>query len=146
MSKRVLFLVHVENSLVHLMPRGYLHDVCKHIDSSDYDRVYHFSSGLGLTGDDVVDELKGWIDEEIDWAWGYEPEVFEHNPEELPYVIESSGHDYTWIPPFLRDSSLWNGVDITLGGGCDSECLQDMVCVLNHQQIAFNKVRNLVYP
>ena len=142
MRKKILFLVHIEETFRKFFERkeDYIENIIN--KSEEYDRVYHFNSCI----DDLetVEELRHIITDEIDWGWGYEPECFESNPEERKFLILSSGHEYTWIPPELR-SFDWDNVEISLGGGCDGECLADMESILDELGVDYNFLYEMVY-
>jgi hypothetical protein len=62
--------------------------------------------------------------------------------EERKWVIESYGHEFTWVPPALRtlpDRS------VALAGGAMGECLADMESVLDHLGIKFNRLSGVVF-
>ena len=142
----ILFLVHIEPGMKPCMPLGYPERVAEIVDAAEYDRVYHMSSGFEREAH--VWEIGYIITTEIEWAWGYEPETFEDQPDELPWVIESSGHEYTWVPPELRDLArlLRNpNVSVTVGGGHEYECMADFLCVLDHLEINYQVDNDLVY-
>lgn len=141
---KVLLLVHVEETFRKFFSDDLLNNIEKAINNGEFDEVIHFTSGIN--NEEPVEEITTLVDEEIDWGWGYEPEVFENQPHELEHVIESIGHEYTWIPPELRErASRLKNCHVTLGGGYHAECLADMVAVLNHLDIPFDYRREFVY-
>lgn len=141
---RILLLVHIEETFRKFFDDDMLCRITEAIDNEEYDKVYHFTSGINDF--EPVEEIRSHINEFVDWAWGYEPEAFEHDPDELQHIIESSGHEYTWVPPELRDSAEWlRHTDITIGGGYDGECLTDMECVLRHLEIPYKRRRDFIY-
>ena len=137
---RVLLLVHVEESFRSSFPPGYAARIRKFARRKD--RVIHCTSHVG--DDRPISEILDVVGEEIDWAWGYEPESFDGD--EKGHVIRTYGnhHEWTWVPPELR---RWKPGDhsITLGGGCDAECLDDMRAVLRHLGLPYREARSLVY-
>ncbi len=132
-----LLLVHIEDNFRKHWPDFYLETL------TDYMKKYD-GPIIHCTYEKPSDIIKPFLTGEIYWGWGYEPEVFENQPDEVPWVIESSSwaHEYTWIPHELRH---WTEGPVLLGGGAIGECLQDMVCVLNHMNIHYEKVRKLIY-
>lgn len=142
----ILFLVHIEHGMLPCMQVGYPERVAEIVDAATYSRVYHMSSWIG--SDAHLDAIAGVVTATIDWGWGYEPDKFEDEPEELPWLIESSGHEYTWVPPELRDLARLlrsPGVCVTVGGGHEYECMEDFLCVLDHLEIEYQVDHDLVY-
>lgn len=139
---KVLILVHVEETFRKYFGDNLLPEIEKAIHRNHFDRIIHCTSNLN--DDQPVYEIANLVDTQIDWAWGYEPDVFPK--QEQQFVIESKGHEYTWIPPFLRDAQYWlKSAKVTLGGGCEAECLADMESVLDYLNIPFQKQRKFVY-
>jgi len=78
------------------------------------------------------------------WGWGYEHGMFDD--EENEWVIPtSSPHEWTWVPPELRDKDEWNRHEISVGGGCIGECLQDFLDVLEFVGIEHRVVDGYCY-
>lgn len=136
----MLLLVHIEEQFRSRLSDEYLARVRQACKRADY--VVHASSNFGY--DLYVPELEGVIDETIDWAWGYEPEAFDYDEDEKKWVIPTvnSMHEFTWVPPLFRRP--FNRY-LAVGGGCDGECLADMLSVLQHQNISYRLRRPLVY-
>ncbi len=106
-----------------------------------YDRVIVLSSGM----DDIpitpirFNNLETW-----EWSWGYDPEQMTEAEE--AWVIPSLGHEWTWVPPQLRNNMrTFKAAEIFIGGGFESECLQDWVDVLNYMKLDYTKVRELIF-
>jgi hypothetical protein len=132
---KTLILVHVENTFRRFFPDGFIRNLRLLLPR------YHVIHATSCINDyDPIEEIADLVDEKIDWGWGYEPEVF--NEDERRFLIESSGHEWTWIPPELRSSRFR---DVRLGGGCNGECLTDMECVLRHQKIRYRLLPSIVY-
>lgn len=142
--RKVLLLVHVEETFRSYFRPGMLEMIADAIGEGEFDEVIHFTSNIN--DEQPVEEIACLVDEDVSWSWGYEPEVFETQPEELPFLIESSGHDWTWVPPELRQwASRLRASKVYLGGGCDSECLADMESVLRHLQVDYERRREFIY-
>jgi len=141
----VLILVHIENVFRDKFPYDYL--TIMQECAEKYDRIIHCTSCI----DDLhpCPEIRWMVGQEIDWSWGYEPEVFEDDPNELVWVIPASGHEYTWVPEELREgASLWRLLKqstVHVGGGFETECLQDFLDVLDYVEIDYSVVRDYVY-
>jgi hypothetical protein len=142
---KTLFLVHIEEMFRdHFPDRMYVPRIQRAM--TIYDQVYVMSSHVMHDGPirEIQSHCLGY--QEIDWGWGYEPDQFEGHEVEQSWIIESSGpHDYTWVPPELRCPDPWNQMDISVGGGCRSECLADFICVLDHQRIRHRLVEGYIY-
>ena len=142
----ILFLVHIEDAMRPCMSPRYPERVAEVVFAAEYDRVYAMTSGF--EHDPYIWEIGGVVTAEIEWAWGYEPEAFEDQPKELPWLIESAGHEYTWVPPELRNLARLlrlPDVSVTVGGGVDGECLTDFCCVLDHLEVEYQVDRAIVY-
>lgn len=137
---KVLLLVHIEETFRNRLSDGLIKKIINFARKCD--KVIHFTSCVNDY--EPIYELQPYITESVQWGWGYEPECFETAEEELEYLIESSGHEYTWIPPELRDNPFKND-KVYLGGGCDGECLADMESVLSFVNVDFDKRNELVY-
>jgi hypothetical protein len=137
----ILLLVHVEESFRHHFPKGYVRRLVTGCKSKLYEKVIHATSNI--EDDSPIPEIAELVDEEIDWGWGYEPEVF-RDRKELKWLISSKSHEYTWVPPELRE--IHKNTQIVLGGGYDGECLEDMITVLNHLHLYYEINRQFVYP
>lgn len=138
-----LLLVHIEDGFRKFFPRNMIDRLVSSLDAGEYDRVIHFTSHI--TNEQPIYELDTLIDEEVEWGWGYEPEGFRKH--DLPFVIRSSGHDWTYVPLWLRTAKAWlTEANITLGGGYDGECLADMESVLRHLDIPYKRELNFIYP
>jgi hypothetical protein len=138
---KILLLVHIEETFRHFFPKGMTRRIIKH--AGKFDKIIHFTSHVN--DDSPVKELIPVINEVHEWGWGYEPECFEYAEEEIKFVIPALGHKYTWIPPILRDTSWLKGSKVYLGGGYNSECLQDMVDILRHMNINYKKIHSFIY-
>jgi hypothetical protein len=140
---KILILVHVEETF---RRNGYLKDdtiwaIVDGINKGDFDRVIHMTSGI----EDYkpIDDIAHMVDEEIEWGWGYEQDHFVEK-EEADWIIESWGHEKTWVPPEFRNGGSAN-TEVFLGGGYDGECLADFQAVLEHVGIPYTLVREMVY-
>lgn len=141
---KILLLVHVEETFRRFFTPNLLDNIADAVESGEFDEVIHFTSNVN--DDTPVEEIAHLMDEDVCWGWGYEPEVFEHQPEEIPHVIESIGHAWTWVPPELREwADRLRGSDIVLGGGYHCECLADMESVFRHLNIDYVRRQELIY-
>ena len=97
-----------------------------------------------------VQEIRCVVDEE--WEWGYEYEVCheaeEHDScwecEQYRWIILAYGHHYTWIPQEFRNGEFYDA-NIFIGGGLDLQCLQDWRDVLDHQELDFTEIEEMIY-
>jgi hypothetical protein len=132
---KTLFIVHVEDMFLnsqHGFDDNFAYELAEYARKFDY--VVHMSSFLDSIKPHVA-QLDYVVDEVIDWAWGYEPDMWNNDDTEQDWVIASSGHEWTWVPPELRNGRKWGS--ITVCGGSDYECLQDFRCVLIHLDIDY---------
>ena len=136
-----MVLVHIENTFRHLFPAGFIKNIHRYVKLGNFDQVIHFTSYIN--DECPINEISCLIDREIEWAWGYEPEMF--NKKERKWLIQSSGHEYTWIPPIFRNKNEWRKTHIYLGGGYESECLADMKSILDKQRIKYLKCHRIIY-
>lgn len=137
---RILFLVHIEDNLSDLFPPGYEDRVVR--EAQKYDRVIALSSGLER--EPFVWQLEAVVDTIWEWSWGYHADGFTKS--ELAWLIPSCGHEWTWVPPELRGPPWWmRGAEVTIGGGCDGDCLEDFRAVLNHVGIKYTEDRSIIY-
>lgn len=160
MTSKVLILCHVEELFRKHFPGDMLEQICER--RSEFDHIIHMTSEI--ENDHPVDELCRIVDEEIVWAWGYEPEAFceicdepaEHNGDvclcadcggEPVWVTRTqfSAHEWTWIPPEMRNGRFKNA-EVFLGGGYDGECLADMEEILKTLGVPFRRVEEFIYP
>ena len=143
MKQNILFLVHVEEMFRNYFPDSlYTSRLVRACTCQKYDQIFHMTSCVD--DDHPIEELVNCprMPQLIDWGWGYEPDMF--NDEEKKWVIESSGHDFTWIPPELRTMNFSN-VNVFIGGGSEAECLADFESVLESIGVAFTKINGYVY-
>jgi len=147
MKQNVLFLVHVENTFRKFFPdEMYVNRLIRACQAKKYDKVFILVSNVNdYAPIDELAEITGryqWID----WGWGYDPECFSHDPEELAWVIPAYGHEYTWVPNELRDmADELKRSNVFVGGGYESECLQDWLDCLDHFDIPFKKIHGYIY-
>jgi hypothetical protein len=143
MKRNVLLLVHVEETFrKHFPDAMYVPRLIHSCKARKYDEVIHCTSMMNDMR--PILEIVDLIDMEIDWAWGYEPDLF--GDEEIEWVIPArySLHEWTWCPEELRNGRLDNCV-VWLGGGHYCECLADMCAVLKHLGIEFYIIDGLTY-
>lgn len=142
---KILFLVHVEDTFRRFFPDPdyplRLAEACR---SGEYDVVWVMVSNID--DDEPIYEVREHVGHHqwIDWAWGYEPSMFEGK--ERKYVIDALGHEFTWIPPEIRDMEQdLKKAKVYVGGGYDSECLQDFCDILDHLGIDYEKMYDCIY-
>lgn len=139
----ILFLVHVEEMFRQYFPdKMYVNRLIKACQSRKYSQVFLMVSGIDNY--EPIQELTHVTNEDqwIDWGWGYEHDMFNEN--EQKWVIPALGHEYTWVPPELRNMHLETS-NIFVGGGYESECLQDFLDCLNFLSLDFTKIPGYVY-
>lgn len=141
---KVLHLVHCESAWQDDMTGDFHYKLAMAIGNPEISRIYVLNSGVNESREQsgllpVIDGLlhQDGRSEEVSFSWGYEGDYQYSADEDLdedgndPWVIEgSSAHGYTWIPYELRELSPAD--EHLLIGGCDSECLQDYRCILDH--------------
>lgn len=146
-KQNILFLCHIEDSFRHLFPDPlYIPRLIKACQSAKYNKVIALVSNI--MDYDPIPEIADIITDRIDFSWGYEPEQFENEPEEEKFILDASYkslHDWTWIPPELRDKSWATNSNIFVGGGCDGECLADFEVVLEHLEVDYKRVEGYIY-
>lgn len=137
---KILFLVHVEEMFRQWFPPMFVQRCCKAMN--DYDRVICLVSEV--MDDHPIGEIhhRYWYTQWL-WGWGYEAEQFDEDEDK--WIIEAQGHEYTWVPPELRDADQWNQHEISVGGGGRHECLEDFINVLDFMEIKHRLVKGLIY-
>jgi len=142
----VLFLVHVEEMFRDYFPdEMFVNRLIRSTQANKYDSVFCLCSGLDANPEPIRELVcQPRSPQIIEWGWGYEPECFDHDEDEKSWVIPALGHEYTWIPEELR-TSRYDNANIFVGGGCESECLQDFVDILDYLKLGFEKIRGLIY-
>lgn len=135
---KVLFIVHVEPMFNNLWDNNYLDNIATEMESHDH--VVVLNSG--------IDRHYYWLhttaDEVWEWSWGYEPRAF-HDKDEERYVIPAHGHEWTWIPPEMRNKPWITKQDLYLAGGGYGECFQDWMDVLDELELPYTILHDLVY-
>lgn len=118
------------------------------------------------TNFELVDELRPHVNETWNWSWGYEAKLvydydlcdcdagpdydsvhdygFRHTCKAAEWVIESDGHEATWVPVEIREPK-WRNYYITVAGGCRGECLSDWLSVLQHMNLRYKMPESYVY-
>ncbi len=142
MKQNVLFLVHCEEMFRNRFPDPLfplrLKRACR---SRKYDRVIALDSMIQYPVS-LIPEISEERIEVWNWAWGYDPKSF--TEDEREFVIPAHGHEWTWIPPELREFS-WRNTRVFVGGGFESECLQDWLDILDHLDVTYEKIRGYIY-
>lgn len=128
-----LFVVHVEETFSRLWHRTYLISLRSLIKRSIFNRVIFLNSHIEKDGRmEALLDLRG---EDWEWAWGYEPEMFEDQPEEQKWVVPAHQGLYTWVPPQMRGVKQGNFGAVSVLGGAKDECLACWCSVLEHCHI-----------
>lgn len=143
MKQNLLILVHVEETFrSHFPDSMYVNRLIRACTCKKYDRVIHATSFVN--DDHPIEEIRYLITGEVDWSWGYDPDMWDDDDMGRQWLIESYGHEWTWVPPEFRNG-FFNGYNVYLGGGYSAECLADMEAVLDHLEIPFTKVHGYTY-
>lgn len=141
---KTLFLVHVEeyfhstglisNDLIKRIKRKILWADRIFVFESELDNNYKL---LGELADYLEKKGKNW--KTISWGWGYEPEMYEDDSLEAQFCIpaKNSMHEFTWIPPELRNARQWDYGKICVSGGVRNECLADFLSILNYLNLKY---------
>lgn len=144
MSNKVLFIVHVEQMFEHLFPNGDQYDfgamIARHVEDNDYNKIIALDSEIDMG---PIEAVKYVADEIWGWSWGYEPEM-DMGDEDERWMIEASGHEWTWVPPEIRNGEF-KDAEIFISGGHDYECLEDWRNVLDHVGLEYEEVKELIY-
>jgi len=143
--KNVLFIVHAEEMFRKFFPDDlYAHRLLKAYNCKKYDQVWFLESELDNEG------LAGFLQTEVDdcdricWGWGYEKDMF--NEDEHEWVIDALGHEFTWVPTELREmANSLKRANVFVGGGYESECLQDWCDCLDFMDIEYQKISGYIY-
>lgn len=155
---KTLFIVHVEPLFQKNIPEEYLNDLEYLMRSGDY-----YTIVLDSAMDKSYDWLHRLADEVWEWSWGYELDSFccdecvEIREEdewlvgmdhvaycEGKYIIEASGHEYTYVPYQLRERDFSNE-DVYICGGYNGSCLEDWENVLDYSRIPYKRIEYLIY-
>jgi hypothetical protein len=143
MPEKILFICHVEPMFEDsgLFTEEYLYDLAEVIESGEFTTILLDSEIEGNYPwlHKIVDEVWGW-------SWGYEKDVgydFDcDDPNE--WLISALGHEWTWIPPEIRNGRFKNA-EVYICGGADGECLSDWESVLEHLDIPYFRKSELIY-
>ena len=133
---KTLILVHVEDTFRKFFSRDFIRNLRRTMPR------YHVIHCTSWVNDDhPIEEIADLVDQEIQWGWGYEPDMYDG--EDSRFIIPACGHEWTWVPPELRH---FDRRAVVLGGGYESECLADMESVLQFLKIPFRKADPIIYP
>lgn len=150
---KILFLVHVEDMFRDYFPdEAYVARLCRAM--RHYDKVICLVSEV--QDEAPIPEITAfgnWAYTQWTWGWGYEKDMdYDDDPNDYDedghskWVIPTeSPHEWTWVPPELRDADAWNQHQISVGGGSRWECLQDFIDVLEHVGIKHRIVDGYCY-
>lgn len=142
--ENVLMLVHIEDDFRRFFPDPlYTSRVMRSVDAKKYDRVIVLYSEIT----DIIWEVRSPRAEIWSWGWGYYPGVDYLGEGENDWIIPSnSSHEWTWVPPELRENQCdLKMCNIYVGGGWRWECLQDWLDVLDYMHLPYKLVDGLVY-
>lgn len=150
----LLILCHLHTDFEHLWDDGYPARVIN--AAAKYDKVIHLSA-TGLYDEDYSDFFVDQNWQIVEFDWGYEPECYDQNPEQV-YAVETleeslavdgflpaNGHEFTRIPEEFRYPGWMRAYDVHLGGGADYECLQDVRDILDLLEVEYTDERELIY-
>jgi len=135
---KTVFVVHCEELFRNNVPPDFPGRVAELIKG--FDQVISLESMLDSNG--PLEEFHHLISRTWDWGWGYDPDMFEGA--ELDWCIESSGHQYTWVPPEVRERA-WQWGEVWVAGIFMGECLQDWCDVLDNVGIEYNLLREAIH-
>jgi hypothetical protein len=149
---KVLFLVHIEDSFRKFFDDEFISGILERAD--EFDRIIALVSYVD--DEDIIEELQGIVHEKWEWGWGYEPMKDCYNLDcvinercscDWDYIIETvnSAHDYTWIPPEIREKENWQNKELFVAGGYDGECLADWESVLGYLELPYNRCNEMIY-
>lgn len=143
-----LFIVHAEEMFREWFGQDFEANLCKLAYAGGFDRVINLCSevgtGSGLERDTIssVDhpDFETWC-----WSWGYEPIAYDEYDQDEYWVIPTgNAHEWTWVPPEVRDWPT-SADPVVVAGGCFDECLDDWLCVLEHQGIPYQVAEGATY-
>lgn len=142
---QTLFVVHVEEMFRGFFGKMYVNRLRSAVLSDRYNRVVYLNSGIDSP--DRIEDLSDLPGEDMEWGWGYEPPMFEHDEEELKWCIPAplSPHEWTWVPPELREITQGHLGAVTVAGGARGECLQDFIHVLRYLKIQHRVPEGFTY-
>jgi len=144
-KENILFLVHVEEMFRQYFPdKMYVHRLIRACQAKKYDRVFLMISGV--EDYQPIRELVAVTGQHqyINWSWGYEVDMFDDD--EKQWIIPAYGHEWTWVPPELRDHiDAFKNANVFVGGGCKYECLRDFIDVLEYLEIGYEKINGYIY-
>jgi hypothetical protein len=142
---KTLFLVHVEDMFRDFFPDSMYIPRLKRA-MQVYDQVYCFVSEV--MDDDIIPELMYpyRTHTKIHWGWGYEPGMgYDDGEDTWTIPVVYGMHEWTWVPPELRNPEHWANCEISVGGGCREECLGAFRSVLDHVEIPHRVVDGYCY-
>lgn len=141
---KLLMLVHMEDPFRHLIGDCRISKLASIMRKRErFDWHVHFSSHLETQLH--FHELNCLIDEEYEWAWGYEHGMFSDEVEDS-WIIDAgqSMHDLTWVPRELRGDQFRN-FEIYLAGGVADQCLASMEAVLRYTKHEYTLLPEFIY-
>lgn len=145
MKPKLLLMVHFEPAFREHMSDELVESLATTLVTRErFDWHIHFSSRLERASH--IHEIDGLIDDEYDWGWGYEHDMFDDDEDENSWIINAgmSEHDLTWVPPELR-GDRFKSFDIFLAGGFSTQCLASMQAVLRHTKHEYTLVPEFIY-
>lgn len=141
--RKILALVHCERAFeLYTEKHNFEYKLAKTIFTQDYDEIMVFNSEIENSGNiNIVESLIFYKPKPLKvvaWGWGYEEkDSYDEDDPERNYVIESQSiHEWTWIPPELRN--LPDDVEFLVCGGCEDECLLDFTSILDYYEIQYS--------
>lgn len=146
-NKNAMFIVHVEDSFKGYMSEQtipyILCEAMKH-QCDIFPLESHVDSWESCEEIQVLKEYLPY--QPIHFSYNYELDMFEEDDEDNNWIIESRGHEYTWIPPEFRNTEWLKQYEhIYVTGGARHECLDDFLVVLEYLDIDYTVLVNGTY-
>ena len=147
---KILVLHHVEKMWQNSIPFDFVEKVIEHIEGENYD--YIIASTFEDYQSTGYDELDYYINKIENWsyAWivkGYGETKKKHIVKEfgLPkkdIIRVSSQHEFAYCYDWIKKLK---GNEIFVAGGCRYECLLDLEETLEHLDIPYTTIQELVF-
>lgn len=143
--QRFLFVVHLEPMFDDIVDyENLIYMLADVVEQNQYDRVIALFSYLESGREpDWYDNLcapkVAW-----EWSWGYEKTGDEKYDR---WIIPSdySAHEWTYVPEEVREmASLLSSSEVDICGIFDGECLTDWEAVLEHLNIPYNRLSEVI--
>ena len=142
---KILILHHVEScwaksmlSHAGLHYEVYLERVSEHLAENDYDRVLlNRFEGIELEPEHYP--IAEYINQVKEYGYGWEADMF---GDETERYCEGGNHsNVVEIADWMHDLK---GHDVNIAGAFDGECIEDLEVAMDHLDIKFNRVEELI--